>query len=94
MKRQRQNRARLGKKSSVTKKIDRGKSVLTVGARQTRATRASTADQLPKQTESTAEPMTVRVRKTTKQDSQWLRMSKSFVRKWLRIPKTFIRKLR
>ena len=51
-------RARLGKK------IDHGKSVLTAGARQTRATSASTADQSPKQTESTAEPTTIRVRKT------------------------------
>ena len=53
-------RARLGKK------IDRRKSVLTAGARQTRATSASMADQSPKQTESTTEPTTVRVRKTTK----------------------------
>ena len=51
-------RARLGKK------IDRGKSVRTAGARQTRATSESTADQLPKQMESTVEPTAVRFRKT------------------------------
>ena len=52
-------RARLVDKSSVTKKSDHGNAVLTSGARQTRA---STADQLQKQTKSTAKP----VGKTTK----------------------------
>ncbi len=56
-------RARLVDKSSVTEKSDHGNSVITSGARQTRA---SMADQSQKQTKSTAEPMAYSDRKTTK----------------------------